>query len=361
MFHALRHDIPLDNVEPPTAALEYSRRLAQRGVPINALLRAYRLGHGMVLDVAAEEIANAGLDMRLSIAVLERITAVTFRYIDWISQQVVAVYEDERDRWLANRNSLRALRVREVLASTDTDQDAITEAIQYPMRRTHVALVLWLAEDTGGDDELGRLEYFLRSLSESLGAQGAPLFVGVDRVSGWGWIPLQAAAVPTVVADIRQFVAEHDDAPLVAIGTALPGVEGFRRSHRQARRAHDVAVATGPDASQVISAGDPGLWAAALLAENLDEAREWVHDVLGPLATDTDSDAWLRETLRVFLRHGASYKSAADELNLHFNSVKYRVQRAIERRGRPIGEDRLDVELALLLARWLGASVLQAP
>jgi DNA-binding PucR family transcriptional regulator len=64
-------------------------------------------------------------------------------------------------------------------------------------------------------------------------------------------------------------------------------------------------------------------------------------------------------TLRVFLSCGASYKVAADELNLHFNSVKYRVGRAVARRGREIGSDRLDVELALLACHWYGSAVLQ--
>ena len=32
IFHALRYDISLENIEAPTAALEYARRLAQRGV-----------------------------------------------------------------------------------------------------------------------------------------------------------------------------------------------------------------------------------------------------------------------------------------------------------------------------------------
>jgi hypothetical protein len=44
ILHALRHWIPVDNLEPPSAAFEYTRRLAQRGVPVNALVRAYRLG-----------------------------------------------------------------------------------------------------------------------------------------------------------------------------------------------------------------------------------------------------------------------------------------------------------------------------
>jgi DNA-binding PucR family transcriptional regulator len=38
--------------------------------------------------------------------------------------------------------------------------------------------------------------------------------------------------------------------------------------------------------------------------------------------------------------------------------VKYRVRRALERRGRPITDDRLDVEVALLLCDRYGAAVL---
>ncbi len=85
-----------------------------------------------------------------------------------------------------------------------------------------------------------------------------------------------------------------------------------------------------------------------------------MHEVLGPLASKTENDARLRETLRVFLRYGASHKAAAEQLNLHFNSVKYRVQRAVERRGRPIGSERLDVELALLVCHWYGNAVLRS-
>jgi len=83
--------------------------------------------------------------------------------------------------------------------------------------------------------------------------------------------------------------------------------------------------------------------------------------VLGRLAADTDSDARLRETFRVFLNAGASYTLAAEQLTLHFNTVKYRVGRALARRGRPITDDRFDVELALLLCHWYGDVMLLPP
>jgi DNA-binding PucR family transcriptional regulator len=139
---------------------------------------------------------------------------------------------------------------------------------------------------------------------------------------------------------------------------AAAGGRGFCRSHHQAQNARTIAVAAGTPARRVTAAGDPGLYAAALLGSNLPEAQAWVHQTLGPLSTDTENDARFRETLRVFLRDGSSYKAAADELNLHFKSVKYRVNRAVERRGRPIVDDRLDAELALLMCHWFGAAAL---
>lgn len=90
---------------------------------------------------------------------------------------------------------------------------------------------------------------------------------------------------------------------------------------------------------------------AALMGTDPAAAQAWARDVLGDLAADTESDARLRETLAVFLRHGGGYKAAAHELSMHPNSVKYRVQRAVERRGREIAADRLDVEVALLVFR----------
>jgi DNA-binding PucR family transcriptional regulator len=136
------------------------------------------------------------------------------------------------------------------------------------------------------------------------------------------------------------------------------GVEGFRRSHREASDARGVAIVSERRGPTVIAASDPGLSVVARLGGDVADTREWVVTVLGDLATDDENDARLRETLRVFLASGSSYKVAAEELNMHFNSVKYRVGRAFARRGREIGSDRLEVELALLACHWYGTAVL---
>jgi len=48
-------------------------------------------------------------------------------------------------------------------------------------------------------------------------------------------------------------------------------------------------------------------------------------------------------------------------LSLHKNTVFYRVRKAEEIRGRPVGGDRFAVELALLTCHWLRSAVLMPP
>jgi DNA-binding PucR family transcriptional regulator len=89
--------------------------------------------------------------------------------------------------------------------------------------------------------------------------------------------------------------------------------------------------------------------------------RAWVLSTLGSLATDDEHHARLRDTLLVFLQSGGSYKTTAERLILHKNTVQYRVRKAEESLGRRVGDDRHDVELALQASHWLGSSVLQPP
>jgi DNA-binding PucR family transcriptional regulator len=359
ILHAMRYDIGVERIEAPTTALEYARRLAQQGMPVNALVRAYRLGQRRVNELVFAELRAIDIPEPMRVGVIEAMTGTLFEYIDWMSQQVVAVYEEERERWLENQNSLRALRVREVLAANKSiDADAASTSIRYPLRWHHLGLVMWYPDAGPEGDQLGRLQKFLRELGEAAGADGNPLFVAADRSCGWGWLAYRASVADAVVK-VRRFAQTRPNSPNVAIGTMARGVDGFRRSHREAETARSVAVIAKRPEPTVISATDPGLSLVARLGADVVATCDWVATVLGDLATDNENDARLRETLRVFLGCGSSYKAAAEELNLHFNSVKYRVGRAVARRGREIGSDRLDIELALLACHWYGAAVLQ--
>jgi DNA-binding PucR family transcriptional regulator len=359
ILHMFQHGIDIERVEPPTAALEYSRRLAERGVPVNALVRAYRLGQDTLLQRSLGEVRRQSDAPDVASLAVQRIVEITFRYIDWMSQRVVTAYESERERWLQNRSAVRAARTRELLAGKSVDIAAAEAALGYRLDQRHLGIAAWMRTGAPGEDEdeLSPLERFVLRLGERFSCPARPLFVPCDNSSAWAWLPIgrRAAVDPGV---IRQ-AAGSGGRVMVAVGEPAPGVDGFRITHTQAVQTQAVALLGEADAPQVSMFRQVGV--AALLSADVEAARAWVSQILGRLATDDDHSARLRETLRVFLATGGSYTASAAQLAMHKNSVKYRVEKAEQERGRPIRDDRLDVELALHACHWLGHAVLNQP
>jgi DNA-binding PucR family transcriptional regulator len=142
----------------------------------------------------------------------------------------------------------------------------------------------------------------------------------------------------------------------VAFGRPAAGLEGFRRSHREAIQAARVASLARDLGRQVVGYAQVEL--VSLLASDLPRAREFVATRLGPLAAAGEPMQRLRETLRAFLAAGGRSVRAAKELYVHQNTVTYRVKRAEELLGRRVTEDRVELMCALMLADTLGNAVL---
>ncbi|RNL63313.1 hypothetical protein EFK50_09820 [Nocardioides marmoriginsengisoli] len=351
----VRYDIPVSEVKAPPPAVEYARRLAQRGISSSALLRAYRLGQENATAWSLDRIAAEESDPQVALAAGQAFIAITFRYIDAVSEQVLIVYEAERERWLANRNTVRAAVLSDLLDGSGPDVSAAESALGYRLRQHHVGAVLWRPDGRASGSELRDLEQLLARLGRALGSTAPPLFVAQDRALAWGWIPLgRTSAVPAVeeLGDLESHGLR------VALGTPAAGADGFRRSHLDALRAQTVAMVAQDRAGTVTAYGDAEVRAAALLAADLDGTRRLVGSALGALAEDTEGAERLRDTLRVFLATRNSFAATAALIHLHKNTVKYRVDRAVEARGRPLDEDRLDLELALIACRWLGVAAL---
>ena len=357
ILHMFQHGIGIDRVEPPSAAVEYARRLAQRGVPVNSLVRAYRLGQDTLLRRSLGEVRRQGGDPEVASLAAQRIVEITFVYIDWMSQRVVISYENERDQWLQNRSAVRAARTRELLAGNSIDMAAAEAALGYRLAQHHLGIVVWTRAETPGEDKLSPLERFVISLGERVSCPARPLFVPCDDSSAWAWLPIGRCA--GIEPEVIRQAADSGGRVMVAVGEPAQGIDGFRITHTQAVQTQAVALLGGAYAPQVTMFGQVGV--AALLSADIEAARAWVSQVLGQLATDDDHCARLRETLRVFLATGGSYTASATQLAMHKNSVKYRVEKAGQERGRPIRDDRLDVELALHVCHWLGHAVLNRP
>ena len=355
VLHILQHGIDLDRAHAPTAAQEYARRLAQRGVPVAALLRAYRIGSARFQDWCLEELGRRTDSAAIVSATGLRISEITATYIDRVSEEVLAAYEVEKENWLRNLSAARAARIRALLRGERVDVDASEVVLGYRLRQHHVGVVCWLPEAEAGGSSLARLEDATSEVARRAACEGRPIFLPQDESSAWAWLPLGARdtfAVPALRGGARPGPGIR-----FAFGAVGAGVAGFRRSHRQALGAQAVALAAGRSGPRMTSFGDVA--PLALMSGSIELLRAWVLETLGSLADDDDHNARLRDTLRVFLQEKGSYKATAERLILHKNSVQYRVRKAAEALGHPLDEHRLQVELALLASQWLGATVLR--
>lgn len=354
-LHVLEHGIDARGLDAPNAAKTYARRLAQRGIPVSALLRSYRLGHAAVYELLLQELnRDADLDPVVAGAAGVSLSRITASYVDTVSEVVVAEYEAELQAWSENHAAMRAARIRALLDGGPVDVAAAEGKLGYRLSSTHLCALVWFGPGhVPQGDELVQLERLATAAGAVLG--GHHLLAPSDEDSAAVWFAVDKELDLSRFADA--FVPDQPPALRVALGRPAHGLDGFRASYRQASQAKQVAFASGARSRPVTLFEQVG--AVALLCADLPAARTWVCDTLGPLAADEESAARLRDTLRVFLENGSSYTAAAEILMLHKNSVQYRVQKAEQLRGRPLRADRPDVELALRACHWLGGSVLQ--
>lgn len=355
LLHIFEHDISLSNIEAPTAALECARRLAQRKIPLSALVRAQRMGHRRFLQWCLSELHRQCDDEALSASTTWRMLEVSFGYVDQVTERVIETYERERERWPRRQTGARTSRVREILDGGRVDPAWAESALGYRMGQHHVGIALWMPEPTRGSEALVRLDRLSRQIAEKLGCREEPLVVARDETSSWAWLPF-GARQEISWGLLSSAVEDGDAAARVAAGEPELGMAGFRRTHRQARRTQELVLTANPGARVTAYCH---VAPVALMCADLDDTRAWVWSVLGGLAVDDEHSARLRETLQIFLATGCSYTATASRQILHKNTVQYRIRKAEEAIGRPVQERRTDLEVSLLACQYLGSSVLR--
>ncbi|MBC3191197.1 helix-turn-helix domain-containing protein [Pseudonocardia sp. C8] len=335
-----------DDAPVPPAAVDIARRLAQQGVPVTVLLRAYRLGQAAFQQVLVARIAAAGLAADEVAAVVRELSSVAFGYVDRVSEEMVAVHQAERDGWVRRRDAARLSMVDAVLAGRGGTTAEVERALGHPVTGEHLAAVIWSAP--GAPDPGRAMERAVGAVGDALGCTRPPLVVAPDAATLWAWYPAPVAAD----------AALEPGEVFVALGSPDRDLDGFRRSHRRARQVQAVVTAAAPDTRHAVTT-PATLGPLLLLGADTDLLGSWVREVLGGLATDDEPHARLRDTLDAYLGAGGSLAAAAAELHLHKNSVQYRLRRAEEARGRALSDRRLDLEVALRACRVLGSAVLR--
>ncbi|MFF9364505.1 PucR family transcriptional regulator [Streptomyces griseoluteus] len=356
----IRQGIDADLLEAPTAALAYARFLAQRDVPQSALIRAYRIGHARFLDHAFPLLDDLPADERTPL-VLE-LVRLSGQFIDQICEQVGRTYEREREQWVASQSGVRQQWVSALLGEGPLDRAAAEKTLRYPLDGLHVACTLWPADRMTSFDLVTAVDEIRTRAVAALRAR-ASLVVPTDEHEARLWLALPDSAG----GRLAQLAAPAGCQLHAAVGEPGAGLAGFRSSARQAAQVREVLAMHLDAAERGDADARRPLWVryaqvapVALMARDVAAVRDFVRASLGRLATTSARGSLLRETLRSFLTHHRSHSATAQAMNLHRNSIQYRVQQAtalLPNGARSLDDD-FDVRTALLAAYWLGGAVL---
>ncbi|MGB6583013.1 MAG: hypothetical protein WBF34_34380, partial [Streptosporangiaceae bacterium] len=280
-LQVMQHQIDLSAVQAPAAALEYARRRAQRGTPLTALLRAYRLGHACFSDWVLKELAQQTDDAQMITAATLSMSKIVSGYVDQTSEEIVAAYTRERENWLRNRSAARAARIRDLLSGERINVSATEATLGYRLRQYHVGVVCWADDAVATFDNITRLEHAISHVAGKA-ASSDPVFLPRDVSSAWAWLPL---GIRDTFDSAEASVAGLDGDIHFAFGDAAKGTTGFRLTHRQAIAAQAVALAAdSPPRAVAFSEVAP----VAMMLGSADLLRAWVLSTLAGLAADDE-------------------------------------------------------------------------
>ena len=314
---------------PPStdAPFETARRRADMGVPLGAVLHAYRLGYRVIWEAL---LAHARLQGDISTDELAEMGGALWDSIDAFSEVVHAAYRDALvDR--ARQSEQQRVSLFDALLEGRVEEWAVVgdgaRVLDLPAAGPYVAV-------SGDGNGLARAEQALRRDGlRSVWRARADEYVGVvalDREH-----PLPA---------VRRL--------LCSVATARVGI-----SPPYARLA-DTGWAVGL-AAVARACSPPGTVAvntledrpiATLVSAGRAVAEQVARSVIGPvLALDPADRALLLETLEVWFDAGGSAAEAGQRKFCHRNTVRNRLQRMEELTGRSLSDPTATSELRVAL------------
>ena len=317
--------------EPPSAAMDEARIVAQSGNSIDGLLQTYRIGHSVYWEAAMDAIDELIPDGEMRRRVMRQVSRFLFGYIDGVIPPLIDAYQQQRDALFRDREQRKRRLVRDLIAGLPVD----TSQLAYDLSCPQLAVISWGRQP----------ERTIAQLGETVGCQLLTVPDASDVV--WGWLSGEVLR-EFDVARLQRF--EPPDGTFVAVGGVLDGVDGFRRTHRQAWQAYQVASIR-PQGVTVYR--DISLMALSL--QDPESARSFVVEELGELAGDDAKATLLRETLSAYFAAGQNAAAAAAALQVNDRTVAYRVRSAEARLGFPIGTRRDELGVALRLAELFRA------
>ncbi|SOD89433.1 SpoIIE family protein phosphatase [Streptomyces sp. Ag109_G2-15] len=273
LLFGIEHGIEPRRINPPAADAERARRLAQRGKPVTAMLRAFRLAQSRILDRLLEELSRLTSDAEPINAAARKLIASATEYTDRISETGVLAFQEERDRrvqWRLSVVNEASVRVGTTLDIARTAQELADLAIEHFADAATVDLF----DTSSGDEPPAKGALVVRRVGQRSVTDDYPEPTSPEAIYGESVPPQQLHRYPDGSPPARVLVTGRPSrhhlgpsasmllVPLCARGTTL-GLAQFFRHHK-------------PDAY-----GDEDLLLAQEIAARaavaIDNARRYTH------------------------------------------------------------------------------------
>ncbi|MBY8858498.1 helix-turn-helix domain-containing protein [Nocardia sp. CA2R105] len=313
--------------ETDDVAAAIGRHRAEQGVPMEAMLRTFRLGGGIVWETLLDKAGSVGPQ-----EIRESGTAM-WAVVDGLSSALVTSYRNTELEQVRRDERRRHALIEDLLSGRAHDAAFAARAARELNLPTQGAYLVVAARGAGRP---------LRAGTETALSASGIRSVWHDRVDTTiGIVSLEHRTDEAVLQQLRPQVRGRAGA-----SPAVPGLA-------QVDSAHALALI----ALQTLPGGATGLvsleqrYPEALLVRSPDLTDLLLTHTLGPVLElpDKERDILLR-TLSIWLAENRSAANAAPRLHCHRNTVINRLQRISGLLGRPLEDQRAALELSLALA-----------
>lgn len=319
----------------PDAARLTGEDRAVSGVPYDAVLQAYRVGGRFIWELL---VSRAPVEAQ---EVLLRAAADIWAVTDELQEEVTEGYRRALASQARRDGQRRAVLVSAVLGGDVGESEELwRSAGALGMARQGVFVVASAECPTAGTEGLREVEPFLRRKNlDSAWCLASDFQDGLVQLR------------PGV--DVDAFVDLLRELAAGRVGVSAP-FERLTSAPDALREARTACLAGTPRSSEVVRFDAGAL--PLLLATAPVQSEAMARSVLGELLELPEEDRrTLIQTARVWLASGGSTSTAAKELHLHRNTVRYRLRRVEQLTGRDLAHpaSTAGVYVALECARIL--------
>lgn len=328
-------------------SLEMARDLARRGMDLSEFFRAIRVGHAVLATAFFEAVTNLVPVSDLP-SEFRNTSMLLFETIDDFIAVVTTAFRDEQRLWGASIAAAQYDLAKRIVEGEQVDLLQAEKVLCYPLAGRHRALI------AGSVAGAGQIDHDLREVINRVlrcwGFPSASLVIPVGSNTVWAWAAVSSEAAHEPGTAPPEFDGIH-----IVAGQIGSGVEGFRRTHLEARAVEGLVRLRSSFPHATIAHEDVDL--DVLLLADQEAARQFIAHHLGPLATDDPRMGELRSTLRRYLDMDHSLAKVAAAEHISRNTVTYRVQQALRICAHPKGTPTTKLRAALVAADWLVGSL----